>query len=185
MDDNKLIGLFFERSEAAISELDAKYGRLCRITALNILGSKEDAEECVNDSYLLLWNRIPPECPQSLRAFLLKVVRYHSLRRACYNKAKKRDERISECIDELGFSPAAADTVESELERKELKECIEAFLDSLSKTDRMIFIRRYWFFDSIQDISKLAGLSTDRIYSRLSRMRAMLKQFLEEKGVTL
>lgn len=183
MDDMKIIELFFQRSENAIVELSAKYGSISMRTAYNIVGNYEDAEECVNDSYLGVWNAVPPKTPNPLLAFLLKIVRNISINRCSYNARQKRNNQYYECIDELDYCLASNETVESELEAAELTKNIEAFLDTLNKTNRLIFIRRYWYVDSYESISRMTGLKENAIRTRLSRIRSELKKHLKERGV--
>lgn len=183
MDDIKIIELFFQRSENAIVELSAKYGSISMRTAYNIVGNYEDAEECVNDSYLGVWNAVPPKTPNPLLAFLLKIVRNISINRCSYNTRQKRNNQYYECIYELDYCLASNETVESELEAAELTKNIEAFLDTLNKTNRLIFIRRYWYVDSYESISRMTGLKENAIRTRLSRIRSELKKHLKERGV--
>lgn len=185
MDDGKIIELFFQRSENAIVELSAKYGTISMNTAYNILGNHEDAEECVNDSYLGVWNAVPPKTPNPLLAFLLKIVRNISINRCTYNSRQKRNNQYYECIDELDYCLASNETIESQLEAAELTKSIEEFLDTLNKANRLIFIRRYWYVDSYESISKLTGLRENAIRTRLSRMRSELKKYLQERGAVI
>lgn len=185
MDDEKIIELFFQRSENAIVELSAKYGSISMSTAYNIIGNYEDAEECVNDSYLGVWNVVPPKTPNPLLAFLLKIVRNISINRCTYNSRQKRNNQYYECIDELDYCLASNETIESQLEATELTKSIEEFLDTLNKTNRLIFIRRYWYVDSYESISKMTGLKENAIRTRLSRVRSELKKHLQERGVVI
>lgn len=185
MEDKEIIELFFQRYENAIAELQIKYGTISNKTAFNILGNQQDAEECVNDSYLAVWNAVPPKKPNPLLAFLLKIVRNISINRCTYNTRQKRNQQYWECVDELDYCLASKETAESQIEAIELTNHIELFLDSLSKTNRLIFIRRYWYVDSFESISKVTGLRENAIRTRLSRMRKDLKTFLRERGVAL
>lgn len=185
MDDGEIIELFFQRSENAINELSAKYGSISMNTAYNIIGNYEDAEECVNDSYLGLWNTIPPKKPDPLLAFLLKIVRNISINKCTYNMRQKRKSQYYECIDELDYCLASNETVESELDAAELTMNIENFLDTLSETNRLIFIRRYWYVDSYKSIAKMTGLRENTIRTRLSRIRLELKKHFKKRGVAL
>lgn len=183
MDDREIIALFFQRSENAIAALSAKYNSISMNTAYNILGNYEDAEECVNDSYLGVWNAVPPKSPDPLLAFLLKIVRNISINRCTYNSRQKRNSQYYECIDELDYCLASTENVEAELEAAELTKSIEDFLDTLNKMNRLIFIRRYWYVDSYASIAKLTGMRENAIRTRLSRIRSELKKFLRERGV--
>lgn len=182
MEDEKIIGLFFERSEAAIRELSQKYEKICMKVALNILGSTQDAEECVNDSYLGVWNAIPPQKPDNLMAFLCKIVRNLSLKRCAYNSAEKRKSNYGVCIDELNECVPSLHTVESQFDSGELSQTIDRFIASLDKTNQFLFVRRYWFTDSYESLSKVTGLKEQAIRTRLSRIRTNLQKFLAEEA---
>ena len=180
--DEEIIELFFERSEKAIEELEAKYGKICLQTSYNILGNYSDAEECVNDSYLGAWNAIPPARPAPLLTYVLKIVRNLSLN--CYhrNQARKRNSTYDLAVEELSEFLAAPESVESAMETKELVQSVEEFLDSLKTRDRVIFIRRYWFYDSYEQIAERVGISAKNVSVKLTRLRRQLKIYLEERG---
>lgn len=183
MHDEQIIELFFERSEQAIAALDSKYGRVFRSVACNILGNPQDAEECVNDAYLGAWNAIPPAKPNPLLAFVCKIVRNISLKRREQNTAAKRNSHFDVAVEELEDCLASPDSVEAELASRELTEAIESFLGSLSKENRVIFLRRYWFFDSYADIAKQVGLTEKNVSVRLTRIRKELRKYLSEREV--
>lgn len=183
MDDERIIELFFQRSEHAIDELSKKYGAVSMHTACNIVGNREDAEECVNDAYLGVWNAVPPKRPNPLLAFLLRVVRNISINRYTYNNRQKRSDPYAECVDELSYCLTSGETVEAHMDAKELTRQIEAFLDSLSQTNRMLFVRRYWYVDSYASLSAATGLRENTIRTRLTRMRTDLKKYLQERGI--
>lgn len=183
LEDEKIIDLFFKRSENAITELSQKYGQLCMTVSMNILGNTEDAEECVNDSYLGIWNAIPPHKPDNLTAFLCRIVRNLSLKRCSHNSAEKRKSNYGVCIDELDECLPSENTVESELELNELSGTLDNFISQLDKTNRFLFVRRYWFMDSYESLSKATGIKEQAIRTRLSRIRSNLKKFLAEQGV--
>ena len=180
--DEEIIELFFERSEKALEELEAKYGKICLQTSYNILGNYSDAEECVNDSYLGAWNAIPPARPAPLLTYVLKIVRNLSLN--CYhrNQARKRNSTYDLAVEELSEFLAAPESVESAMETKELVQSVEEFLDSLKTRDRVIFIRRYWFYDSYEQIAERVGISAKNVSVKLTRLRRQLKIYLEERG---
>ncbi|MBQ4282429.1 MAG: sigma-70 family RNA polymerase sigma factor [Lachnospira sp.] len=180
--DEEIIELFFERSEEALKELESKYGKMCLQTSYNILGNQSDAEECVNDSYLGVWNAIPPTRPKPLLTYVLKIVRNISLNRYHKNKAQKRNSSYDVAVEELADFLAAPDSVESAMAVNELTESIEAFLESLTSENRVIFVKRYWFYDDYEDIAKQVGLSVKNVSVRLTRMRKQLKEYLEERG---
>lgn len=182
MPDEEIIELFFARSENAIKELEAKYGRICLKTSYNILGNHSDAEECVNDSYLAMWNTIPPTRPEPLLAYLVRIVRNLSLKQYHKNHAIKRNSTYDVASEELEEILASADTVESILEADELTREIEAFLDSMSQENRVIFVRRYWFYDDYAQIAKRIGITEKNVSVRLTRMRKQLRDYLLERG---
>lgn len=184
MNDIKIIELFFERSESAISELSAKYGNLIFKISENVLNNRQDAEECVNDTYLSVWNSIPPEKPASLMSFVCRIARNISVDRYRYNSSKKRGV-YDLCYDELRECIPSSETVESLFEEKELGELIDIFLDTLDKKNRLLFVRRYWYMDSFRDLASETNLSQGAVRTRLSRIRDKLKEFLESRGVSV
>ena len=184
MDDERIIELFFERSESAITELDKKYGKVFEALSFRILNNHTDVEECINDSYFATWNTIPPTHPNPLRAFVCKIVRNISLKRYEQNTATKRNSFYDVAVEELENCLGSA-TVEDEMEEKELAKIIEAFLDSLSTENRVIFMRRYWFSDTYADIAKRVGLTEKLVSVRLTRIRKQLHSYLTEREVSL
>lgn len=185
MNDERIIELFFERSEQAIRELDEKYGRVCYSVSHNILNNHQDAEECVNEAYLGTWNTIPPAKPNPLLAFVCKIVRNVSLRRYEYNTAAKRNSVYNVAMEELENCLSSETTVEESITERELTEIIESFLDTLSQENRVIFLRRYWFFDAYVDIAKRVGLTEKNVSVRLTRIRKELRAYLLEMEVLL
>ena len=177
MEDGQIVGLFWARSEEALRAVDETYGGLCRSLALNILNDRQDAEECVNDAYLGLWRAIPPARPALLRTYLCRVVRNIALN-AYYKKRAARRSAAEDCL-------AGADDAVQALETKELARCIERFLDTLNREDRVIFLRRYWFADSCRQIAGQVGLSEKNVTVRLARMRRKLKEHLAGEGVSV
>ena len=149
IDDEKIIEMFFERSEQGIRELDIKYGKACHNLSYHIVGSRQDAEECVNDAYLGAWNAIPPARPNPLLSYLLKIVRNISLKIYWRKEAAKRSSHYTIALEEI--------------EARELARIIEDFLDTLTVENRVIFMRRYWFSDSCKDIAEFVGLSEKNI----------------------
>ena len=183
MEDEKIIELLFRRSENAISELSKKYEKICMTISMNILGNKEDAEECINDTYLGVWNSIPPQKPDNLTAFICKITRNLSLKKNTYNSAEKRQGNYGVCIDELSECIPSVNTVESEIESAELSAVIDKFISSLDKTNQFLFVRRYFFSDTYESLAKHTGIKEQAIRTRLSRIRSELKKFLAEKEV--
>lgn len=183
LEDEKIIELFFARSEQAIQALDQKYGKVCHSLSYNILKSPQDAEECVSEAYLGAWNAIPPARPNPLQAYLCKIVRNLSLKRHAHNAAAKRNSIFDVAMQELEDSLSAPDTVESELEARELAQIIEDFLETQTKENRVIFMRRYAYLDPYSEIAARVGLSENNVAVRLNRIRRKLKQYLQERGV--
>lgn len=185
MDDNKIIELFWNRDEAAIGQTEAVYGRYCRKIAFNILGSQEDVEECLNDTWLGAWNSIPPARPDCLSAFLGKITRNLAISRYRAGHAIKRTgDRLSESIDELGdISGLSSDNVEEAVDKKALETAINKYLDTCTQKQRRLFIRRYFYMDSVAEIAELYGLGLSDVKVTLLRMRRSLKKILEEEGL--
>ena len=182
MSDQEIIKLFFARSEQGISELDAKYGVQSRRFSENIVGSAEDAEECVNDSYLKVWQTVPPKKPDPLKAFLFCIVRNFSINRYHANTAKKRACEYGASLEELSELDSGED-VHERFESAELARLIEDFVSSLSRENRIIFMRRYFFAQGCAEIGALLGYSEKNVTVRLSRLRKKMKKYLEERGV--
>lgn len=182
MEDSQIIQLFFERSEEAITELSKKYGPICLKIAKNILKNTCDAEECVNDTYLGIWNSIPPQNPNPLMSYICRTARNIALKRYHFNTAIKRNSIYDVSLDELEYCVGGITSIEDELEIKALTMQIEMFLDSLDVESRIIFVRRYWFFDSITDIAERLSTNEHNITSRLYRIRQKLKKYLKKVG---
>ena len=183
IEDEKIIDLFFNRSEKAIQELDIKYGKVCHKLSYNILNNKQDAEECVNDAYLGAWNAIPPTRPNPLLSYIVKIVRNISLKIYWRKEAAKRSGHYKIALEEIEGYITDQKTVEDEIEARELARIIEEFLDTLTTENRVIFMRRYWFADSYKDIAELVGISEKNISVRLTRIREKMKQYLIEREV--
>ena len=183
IDDKSIIALFFDRSERALEELDIKYGKLCHKLSHNILNNRQDAEDCVNDAYLGVWNAIPPATPDPLRAYICKVVRNISLRLYYRKTAEKRCSEYDIAIQELEEYLPAPNTVEGEMETRELTLTIEDFLDTLSQENCVIFLRRYWFFEPYAEIAERTGISEKSVSMRLVRIRKQMKKFLTKREV--
>ena len=179
MDDPAIIELYFARSEQAIDETDKKYGKLCRSLASNILSSDEDAEECVSDAYLSVWNTIPPTRPNNFTAFLCKIVRNLSLKRLDYNTAQKRNGNVTVPLSEL--EEVLQTAPEPELE--ELGKLLSRFLRKEKADARNVFIRRYYFFDTVADIAERYSFSESKVKSMLYHTRNRLRAFLKKEGI--
>lgn len=186
MKDKDIISLYFARSEDAISETDKKYGGYCRALTYNILGNPEDSEECVNDTYMRVWERIPPEKPVKLGAFVARIARNLAMDMLDRFAAAKRGgnshalayEEISECV------PSKV-SVEASADEHRLAELIEEFVTSLPWEKRTIFMKRYYHFCSVSEIAEQMLISESKVKMTLQRTRAKLKEFLEKEGITL
>ena len=186
MEDNVIIDLFWERSENAISAVAEKYGAYCHKIADNILGNYQDAEECVSDTYWQAWKNIPPDRPERLAAYLGRITRNLSLSRVKYYKAQKRGcDQLSVVFSELGDCIPAANDLEKETEERLLVETIQRFLRTLPAEKRKIFVRRYWYMESVKEIAKYYGMRQSKVTSLLFRIRKDLKEFLEQEGLYL
>ena len=183
MTDTEIINLFFERSEQAIDELAKKHGSAVARVARNILGNKQDAEECVNDTYLGAWNAIPPQRPNPLRTFVCRIARNLATMKYHSNTAEKRNSQYDLALDELEDYLADKSGVEEAYEAKELAEAINSFMATLSYTDRFIFTRRYWYSDPVRDIAKMAHSTTNSVAVRLFRIREKLRLYLVKEGL--
>ncbi len=182
MDDSDIVDLLFARSERAIGLMAEKYGKICQTVSKNIVGSAEDAAECVNDAYLGVWNTVPPERPNPLRTYLLRVVRNLSLKKHRDSTAKKRDSRYDESLAELQNTLADLHGPEEALEAAELSGIVNDFLDGLGRTDRYLFVRRYWYCDSAAHIAAALGISAGTAAVRLMRLREKLRARLLKEG---
>lgn len=186
--DREIIGLFEGRDEEAIRAAERQYGPLCRRIAMNVVGDAQDAEECVSDTWLAVWNSIPPERPRSLTAFVCRITKNLAMNRLDYLRAEKRDRAASSSLDAMmelnddpGFTDLHLEAVSEDARRK----AINDFLSGLPKESRQIFLRRYWFGDSLSDLSALTGYSESKLKSMFHRMRKGLRQRLEEEGVQI
>lgn len=184
MDDLRIIEMYFERSEKAIRETDRKYGSLCFAVAVNILGNDEDSEECVNDTYLNVWNSIPPTRPDNFMAFLCRITRNLSLKRLDYNKAMKRNPKslvsFSELEDVLPDNRIVPDA-----ENEEIGRLISEFLNHEKPDARAVFIRKYWFFDSVSDIAARYAFSESKVKSMLYHSRNRLREYMKKEGIVI
>lgn len=186
LDDNKIVELFCERSESAILETANKYGKYCKIIAINILHDNGDADECVNDTYLCAWNSIPPHYPTWLSVYLGRITRNLSFNMYKKKKAGKRGGGELELIfDELEDCVSSPRTVEDDYTADMLSKAISTFLRTLNEEHQAIFVRRYWYSDSIGAISQKSKMSESKIKSILFRCRTKLKQYLKKEGFSI
>ena len=183
MEDQEIVELYWNRNEQAIAETKNKYGNYCYSIAYGILRNNEDSQECVNDTYLGAWNAMPPHHPLILSTFLGKIARRLSLNRYRSNTAVKRGggeialsfEELDECIGE--------DSVREQLEEKLLAESINEFLETLKESDRKVFVCRYWYFETIEEIASRYGFTSSKVKMSLKRTRDKLKDHLKKEGV--
>jgi RNA polymerase sigma-70 factor (ECF subfamily) len=180
VEDKEIVDLFWARSENAIVETSQKYGNYCMAIARNILSNHNEAEESVNDTYLAAWKTMPPSRPVKLSAFLGRITRNIALNKYDYNKAGKRNGEFDLVLSELGDCISTYDNYEE----GQVAKAISAFLRGLDNESRNTFIRRYWYSDSISDVSKRFGMSESKVKSMLFRTRQKLRTYLEKEGVT-
>ncbi|MBP2110351.1 RNA polymerase sigma factor [Paenibacillus silagei] len=185
MEDQGIIQLYLQRSQQAIAETRSKYGAYCRAIARNIVASPSDMEECENDTYLAAWNAIPPNQPRRLKVFLGRITRNIALDKHGYNTAKKRSRQLEVILEELEDCLPAAETVETEYAACETARLINEFLYGLEEEARLLFIRRYWYSDSVEALASRFNMGTSKVKSRLFRVRQKLRVHLEQGGVRL
>lgn len=184
MDDRKIIELYFDRNEQAIRETDEKYGKLCHRIAYNILNDPEDSEECVSDTYMGAWNAIPPTRPDNFMAFLCRIARNLSLKRLEFRTREKRFaeavlslEELAEVLPDDRYVPGAEDS--------EVGKLISSFLRSQKESVRIIFVRKYFYFDSVQEIAERCSFTESKVKNVLFQTRNKLKDYLIKEGVAL
>lgn len=185
MDDLQIIELYWAREEAAIAESSIKYGKLLHHIAYNILANREDSEECVSSTYGRAWDTMPPQKPGSLSAYLGRITRNLSINRWYENRAQKRGGGAFALLSELSDCIPSANSVEAAVETNALAELISRWLRSLPKEERTLFLRRYWFGDSLSFLAKARGTSANQLAGRIYRLRQKLKVMLEQEGVSL
>ena len=183
MDDQAILTLFRQRQDRAIAETEAKYGKLCFRVADNILADAQDAEECVNDTYLGVWDRIPPLRPDSLGSYVCRIARNLAVSKLRSETAQKRDGGFELVLDELAEVVPSGVDLEDELMARETLRAIEAFLSAQDSEDRCLFVRRYWFADSVGDIAAATHSRESRVSARLFRLRGKLRKYLQKEGL--
>lgn len=183
MDDREIVRLFLRRDERALNELQGKYGKFCKSIAENILKSRTDAEECVNDTYYKVWNTIPPHEPKSLSAFLAKITKNTALDiYAEYHAEKRGGGECPVSLDELSDMVSGGYSAESGAESRELLSEINSFLSTLPGEKRRLFVNRYWYFYSVPDLAEMYGMREHTVVVVLSRTRKALKEYLRKRG---
>ena len=181
MTDGELLELYFARSEDAIRATGMVYGPYCRAIALRILGSEEDAEECLSDVWLRVWNAVPPERPEHFKGWLGVVTRNQAL--TLLRSRERRPRQAEEAALELALD--LADGPEAELEARELGWAVSAFLEGQPERNRGVFLRRYWYAEPLEDIARRYGMKVNTVKTRLFRLRGRLRDYLEKEGILL
>lgn len=184
MEDNEIIRLYHQRNEEAIAQTELAHGAFCRRLAFRLLSSREDVEECINDTWLAAWMRMPPDWPTSLRAFLGRITRNLSISRFRKNRAAKRYagmeillSELEECVPDKG--------ADLQLEREMLSGIISRWLDSLDKEDRLLFVRRYWYAETVKDLAAESGMTANQMAKQMQKLRDSLRQELKKEGMEL
>ena len=185
MEDREIVALYWVRSEQAIAETEGKYGPFCRSLARNLLGSPEDAEECVSDTWLEAWNSMPEERPDFLRPWLGRVVLLNAIDRWRASHRQKRFGGVEDLVLELEDCVPAPSDPHKELEAAELGRLLARWLDSLSREERRLFLRRYWNGEALKTLAAEKGMNPALLAQRMRRLRLKLKGFLEKEGITL
>ncbi len=184
IDDSAITELFYKRDENAIAHAEQKYKKLCMRIALNILTNEEDSEECVNDTLLGVWNSIPPARPDDLRAYICKIARNTALKRLRFNNAEKRSLDKAVSLSEIE-DIIPDDKLRPDISNEEIGKLISRFLETQKPQSRMVFVKKYWFFESIDDIAKQFSFSESKVKNILYRMRNKLRDYLEKEGVEI
>ena len=186
MEDKQIVGLYWQRSEDAIPETARKYGAFCLSLARNLSDTREDAEECVNDTYYEAWTSMPEQRPENLRAWLGRVVRNIAVDRFRQNRAQKRDGRLDVLLSELDECvPDPSAEPETAAESEEISRAVDRWLRSLGEEDRRLFLRRYWYGDALNQLAEASGEDAARLAQRMFRLRKKLKAALEKEGIEL
>lgn len=183
MDDSGILRLYLARSEQAIAETDSKYGGYCYAIAYNILASPEDSEESVSDTYLTAWNTIPPKKPNPLAPFLGKITRHIAISAWRRKSAEKRgDGQVPLALDELAECVGSGEGLEEQVTQKELLHRVAQLLEALPERERRLFVCRYWYLDSVEDIARRFGMTPGGVSAQLHRTRGKLRKALEKEG---
>ena len=179
--EQQMIEKLFARSEDVLKDMETTYGKLCSRLISQILNqNEEDTRECMNDVYLGVWNTIPPQRPQSLQAYICKIARNVAMKKLEYHTSQKRHGTTVSIQEELD---ACLPTAKNEYDELELAEIMNQFLETLDKESRILFVRRYWYVDSVEELAKNFGYSKNHISVKLGRIRKKLKKYLEKEGI--
>ena len=185
VEDGAIIELYWQRDQQAITASDQKYGGLCRSLSQNILDSREDAEECVNDTWHRAWITMPPQRPGSLGAYLARITRNLSIDRWRSRRSQKRGAGMEALVLELEDCVPAVPSAEAEFEAREVAAAIDRWLDTLGREDRAAFVRRYWYAERVDELARQFGCTPQQMAGRLFRLRGGLRRALEREGVSL
>ena len=185
MEDETIVALFWQKDAQAIPAAEEKYGGFCRGLAQKLLDSPEDAEECVNDTLHRLWETIPPQRPGSLRAYMAKIVRNLCIDRWRQRTARRRGGNLTFLSLELEDCLPAAPSAEELTEGREVAACISRWLEGLPREDRVLFVRRYWYGDTVEELAARRGVPGNRLAQKLRRMRGSLRRALEKEGISV
>lgn len=184
MEDKQIVALYWERSETAIAETEAKYGRYCRYIADHILHSEQDVEECVNDTYQKAWETIPPKKPELLYAYLGRITRNLAINRCIHDSAQKRASGFAVILEEA--EECIPDPSHNDLtDELHLRQAIQAFVASLPRETRMVFVRRYWYMSSVKEIAADYGMTESKVKVMLMRTRKKFKEHLEREEISI
>lgn len=183
MEDSRIIELYWQRSEQAISETEQKYGNYCHSISYRILKDREDAKECVNDTWLSAWEHMPPQRPTLFSAFLAKITRNLSLKRYEKQSAKRRGGgQVALVLEELEECVPAYGDVEQEVDLNQLTNLLNYFLEKLEEENRHLFVLRYWYLYPVRELAARCGMGQSKVKMRLMRMRDELRELLEREG---
>lgn len=182
MEDKDIIALYFSRSEQAISETDKKYGKYCHYIAYQILGNNEDAREVVNDTYLKVWDTVPPKNPNPLKAYVGMISRHLSINSYVKNHRQKRGSQIPILLGELAECLPADGSGSDETEMIALRDALNRFIRSLPEQTRMVFVRRYWYSSTVEEIAKEYGMNKSSVGVTLMRTREKLREYLRKEN---
>ena len=184
MEDQQIVDLYWRRDADAIGETASKYGGYCRTIAQNILSDRQDAEECLSDTWLGAWNAMPPQRPARLPPFLGRIARNTALDRCDYNAAQCRNSGFEAVLEELADCVGGT-PLEEDFDLRRLGEAISGFLDGVSPAARLVFLRRYWYCDGVAEIAAGTGFSQSKVKSMLHRTRKGLREHLRKEGYDL
>ena len=184
MEDSKILDLYWQRSEEAIAQTDAAHGKKLHNLSYRIVASYEDAQECVSDTYFQAWQTIPPQRPTYFFAYLAKICRFLSFGKLDWRNATKRKADIVQLTAEMGLC-IPDNCMEAHMENAFLGQLLNSFLDTLSRDNRIIFVRRYWFTDSVREIAQRYGMTESKVKTQLHRTRCKLKAYLQKEGITV